>query len=111
MIIFFLYTNKIIPCPEVIMKCNYDYKIDIWSLGCILVELYSKTVLFQSDSVHSLLARVIGIIGPIPEWMYEKGTNANGMFCPEKLLFMKAEAVNDTNPNISTTSAGKKKCM
>ena len=95
--------------PEVIMGCNYDYKIDIWSLGCILAELYSKTVLFQSDSVHSLLARVIGIIGPIPEWMYEKGTNSNGMFCQEKLLFMEAEAANDTNPNISTTSAGKKK--
>ena len=95
--------------PEVIMGCNYDYKIDIWSLGCILAELYSKTVLFQSDSVHSLLARVIGIIGPIPEWMYEKGTNVNGMFCQEKLLYMEAEAVNETNPNISTTSAGKKK--
>ena len=64
--------------PEVIMGCNYDYKIDIWSLGCILAELYSKTVLFMSDSVHSLLARVIGIIGPIPEWMYEKGSTVNG---------------------------------
>ena len=95
--------------PEVIMGCNYDYKIDIWSLGCILAELYSKTVLFMSDSVHSLLARVIGIIGPIPEWMYEKGTTVNGMFCKEKLLFMEANAVNDTNANISTTSVGKKK--
>lgn len=95
--------------PEVIMGCNYDYKIDIWSLGCILAELYSKTVLFMSDSVHSLLARVIGIIGPIPEWMYEKGTTVNGMFCKEKLLFMEADAVNDTNANISTTSVGKKK--
>ena len=95
--------------PEVIMGCNYDYKIDIWSLGCILAELYSKTVLFMSDSVHSLLARVIGIIGPIPEWMYEKGSTVNGMFCKEKLLFMEADAVNDTNANISTTSVGKKK--
>ena len=95
--------------PEVIMGCHYDYKIDIWSLGCILAELYSKTVLFQSDSVHSLLARVIGIIGPIPEWMYEKGTTVKGMFCEEKLLYMEAEAVNDTNANISTNSVGKKK--
>ena len=95
--------------PEVIMGCNYDYKIDIWSLGCILAELYSKTVLFMSDSVHSLLARVIGIIGPIPEWMFEKGTTVNGMFCKEKLLYMEADAVNDTNANISTTSVGKKK--
>ena len=95
--------------PEVIMGCNYDYKIDIWSLGCILAELYSKTVLFQSDSVHSLLARVIGIIGPIPEWMFEKGSTVNGMFCKEKLLYMEADAVNDSNGNISTTSVGKKK--
>ena len=95
--------------PEVIMGCNYDYKIDIWSLGCILAELYSKTVLFMSDSVHSLLARVIGIIGPIPEWMFEEGTTVNGMFCKEKLLYMEADAVNDTNANISTTSVGKKK--
>ena len=63
----------------------------------------------MSDSVHSLLARVIGIIGPIPEWMYEKGSTVNGMFCKEKLLYMEAEAVNETNPNISTTSTGKKK--
>ena len=95
--------------PDVIMGCNYDYKIDIWSLGCILAELYSKNVLFMSDTVHSLLARVIGIIGPIPEWMYEKGSTVNGMFCKEKLLYMEADAVNDTNANISTTSVGKKK--
>ena len=97
--------------PEVIMGCNYDYKIDIWSLGCILAELYSKNVLFQSDSVHSLLARVIGIIGPIPEWMYEKGTNVEGMFCQEKLLYMEADPVNETNPDISTGGSTTKKKM
>ena len=25
--------------PEVILGCSYDYRIDIWSLGCILAEL------------------------------------------------------------------------
>jgi serine/threonine protein kinase len=32
--------------PEVILGCRYDYKIDLWSLGCIIAELYSGNVLF-----------------------------------------------------------------
>lgn len=44
--------------PEVILGCKYDYKIDIWSLGCILAELYTGNVLFNNDSIQSLLARV-----------------------------------------------------
>ena len=31
--------------PEVILGCRYDYKIDMWSLGCILAELYTGYVL------------------------------------------------------------------
>lgn len=48
--------------PEVIIGCKYDYKIDMWSLGCILAELYTGNVLFQNDSIQSLLARVIFIL-------------------------------------------------
>jgi hypothetical protein len=44
--------------PEVILGCKYDYKVDMWSLGCILAELFTGNVLFQNDSVQSLLARV-----------------------------------------------------
>jgi serine/threonine protein kinase len=32
--------------PEVILGCKYDYKIDMWSLGCIIAELYTGYVLF-----------------------------------------------------------------
>ena len=44
--------------PEVILGCKYDYKIDMWSLGCILAELYTGNVIFQNDSIQSLIARV-----------------------------------------------------
>ena len=33
--------------PEVVLRAKYDYKIDVWSLGCILAELLSGAVLFQ----------------------------------------------------------------
>lgn len=73
--------------PEVIIGCKYDYKIDIWSLGCILAELWTGSVLFQNDTVQGLLARVIGIIGPFPEWMMERGRLVGKFFTKEKLLF------------------------
>ena len=27
--------------PEIILGCNYGIEIDLWSFGCIIVELYS----------------------------------------------------------------------
>ncbi|CAK0876177.1 unnamed protein product [Prorocentrum cordatum] len=41
--------------PEVMLGLGYDQKIDIWSLGCIIAELWTGYVLFQNDSVQSLL--------------------------------------------------------
>mmetsp|Transcript_68350 Transcript_68350/g.193685 ORF Transcript_68350/g.193685 Transcript_68350/m.193685 type:complete len:753 (+) Transcript_68350:41-2299(+) len=64
--------------PEVILGLPYDQKVDLWSLGCVLAELWTGYVLFQNDSVQSLLARVVGIIGPIPRAMM-----AAGRFVPQ----------------------------
>ncbi len=44
-------------------------QVDIWSLGCILAELSSGSVLFQNDSLATLLARLEGILGAVPRWM------------------------------------------
>ena len=52
--------------PEVILGAAYDFRIDVWSVGCILAELHTGRVLFQNDSLSSLLARVAGICGPLP---------------------------------------------
>lgn len=35
--------------PEVILEMDYDEKIDIWSIGCILFELYTGKILFDPD--------------------------------------------------------------
>lgn len=68
----------------------------MWSLGCILAELWTGNVLFQNDTVQGLLARVIGIIGPIPEKMFREGKLVNNFFTREKLLYQ------DVNEKILT---------
>jgi serine/threonine protein kinase len=65
--------------PEVILGLPYDARIDIWSLGCILAELYSGYVLFQNDSLATLLARCVGILGPMPARM-RQGRHAHKYF-------------------------------
>ncbi|XP_011625262.1 uncharacterized protein LOC105421050 [Amborella trichopoda] len=80
--------------PEVILGLPYDKKIDIWSLGCILAELCSGNVLFQNDSPATLLARVIGIIGPIEPTMLAKGRDTYKYFTKNHMLY---ERNQDTN--------------
>ena len=41
--------------------------VQIWSLGCVLAEMFTGYVLFQNDSVQTMLARIQGVLGPFPE--------------------------------------------
>lgn len=73
--------------PEVIIGLPYDQKIDIWSLGCILAELYSGDVLFPNDALVILLARVIGMLGPIDIEMLENGQETDKYFTEDFNLY------------------------
>ena len=59
--------------PEVVLGIGYDEKIDVWSVGCILAELWTKNILFYNINIQGMLARIQGIVGPWPEWMLDKG--------------------------------------
>ncbi|RNF06581.1 protein kinase [Trypanosoma conorhini] len=60
--------------PEVIFGCDYDGRIDVWSLGAILVELVTGEVLFTSDTVPEMLARIVYVCGrPFPRRMLWEG--------------------------------------
>lgn len=45
--------------PEMYKDINYDKKIDIWSLGCILYELVTLNVPFNSDNMIGLKKKII----------------------------------------------------
>jgi len=63
--------------PEVILGNGYDTKIDVWSVGCIIAELWTKNVLFYNIHVAGMIARIQSILGPWPEWMLENGTKVS----------------------------------
>ncbi|XP_057979679.1 serine/threonine-protein kinase ppk15-like isoform X1 [Malania oleifera] len=79
--------------PEVILGLPYDQRIDIWSLGCILAELCSGEVLFPNDGIVMLLARMIGMLGPIDLDMLVMGQETHKYFTKEyDLYYMNEEA-------------------
>jgi serine/threonine protein kinase len=48
---------------------SYNQLVDIWSLGCILFEIFTGKVLFVNDSIQTLLTRISAIVGAFPERM------------------------------------------
>ncbi|KAL6131609.1 hypothetical protein ACLB2K_069983 [Fragaria x ananassa] len=80
--------------PEVMLGLSYDEKIDMWSLGCILAELCSGEVLFPNDGIVTILARIIGMLGPIDLDMLVKGQETDKYFTNELDLYHINEETN-----------------
>jgi serine/threonine protein kinase len=64
----------------VVLDAPYDFKIDIWSYGAVLAEMLTGYVLFQNDSIPTMLARIIGILGPFPERLLRAGNDTINYF-------------------------------
>uniref|UniRef100_A0A7S2NG04 Protein kinase domain-containing protein n=1 Tax=Haptolina brevifila TaxID=156173 RepID=A0A7S2NG04_9EUKA len=68
--------------PEVVLGHAYTPKVDLWSLGCILMELLTNRLLFDNRSVQSLLASHIALLGPMPERLLQEGQLSEHYFQP-----------------------------
>ncbi|KAH7314601.1 hypothetical protein KP509_21G010400 [Ceratopteris richardii] len=58
--------------PEVILGSGWSYPCDIWSVACILVELCSGKVLFQTHENLEHLAMMERVFGPIPSYLVRR---------------------------------------
>ncbi|MFS7990050.1 putative dual-specificity kinase CMGC-CLK family [Helianthus anomalus] len=55
--------------PEVILGLGWSYPCDLWSVGCILIELCSGEALFQTHENLEHLAMMERVLGPLPQHM------------------------------------------
>ena len=58
--------------PEMILRIPYDVAIDIWSLGCILVEMRTGKPLFTGNDSKDQLKFIMTCLGNIPPAMQQK---------------------------------------
>ncbi|KAF6763114.1 CMGC/DYRK/YAK protein kinase [Ephemerocybe angulata] len=63
--------------PEVLLGMSYTAAIDMWSLGCIAVELFLGLPLFPGTSEYNQLTRIIEMLGMPPQSMLNLGKQTN----------------------------------
>ena len=51
--------------PEVLLGMSYTAAIDVWSLGCIAVELFLGLPLFPGTSEYNQLTRIVDMLGRV----------------------------------------------
>jgi dual-specificity kinase len=56
--------------PEVILECcRWNERSDIWSIACILIELYTGELLFRTHNNQEHLCLIEKVCGHYPSWM------------------------------------------
>ncbi|EFN58884.1 hypothetical protein CHLNCDRAFT_140792 [Chlorella variabilis] len=67
--------------PEVILGLGWSFPCDLWSMGCILIELLTGDALFQTHENLEHLAMMEAVLGPIPPSMAAAAAdNVRGLF-------------------------------
>ena len=66
--------------PEVLLGLPYSSAIDMWSLGCIVVELFLGLPLFPGSSEYNQVSRIVEMLGMPPTWMLEMGKQSGEFF-------------------------------
>lgn len=52
--------------PEVLLGLPYDLAIDMWSLGCILVEMHTGEPLFAGSNEYDQMMKIVEVLGVPP---------------------------------------------
>jgi dual specificity tyrosine-phosphorylation-regulated kinase 1 len=58
--------------PEVILGLPYTVSIDMWSLGCILVEMHTGEPLFSGSDQFDQMQKIVKVLGMIPDHILDK---------------------------------------
>jgi dual specificity tyrosine-phosphorylation-regulated kinase 1 len=66
--------------PEVLLGLSYSHPIDMWSLGCILVELHTGEPIFSGTDEFDQVTQHCAVLGLPPRAMLEGGRKVKNYF-------------------------------
>ncbi|EGF97941.1 uncharacterized protein MELLADRAFT_51129 [Melampsora larici-populina 98AG31] len=66
--------------PEVILGMNYHMAIDMWSLGCILAELYTGYPIFPGETESEQLACIMEVLGMPDKYLVDRSSRRKLFF-------------------------------
>ncbi|CDW55279.1 dual specificity [Trichuris trichiura] len=66
--------------PEVLLGIAYDMAIDMWSLGCILVEMHTGEPLFSGANEFDQMMKIIEVLGLPPNELLENAPRVEKYF-------------------------------
>lgn len=84
-----LYINK------VLLQMGWSYPADIWSVGCILIELFTGKSIFLTHHNLEHLAMIQKVIGPIDSAFLKTHVDAEGRAKQEILHYFTREKEGD----------------
>lgn len=77
-IIFNYIQSRFYRSPEVLLQCGkYDSAIDIWSLGCIILELLLGEPVFKGKSEEKVVKSIVRVLGFPPSHIVEMAKAKN----------------------------------
>ncbi|XP_040567407.2 serine/threonine-protein kinase minibrain [Lepeophtheirus salmonis] len=66
--------------PEVLLGIPYDLAIDMWSLGCILVEMHTGEPLFSGANEVDQMNKIVEVLGMPPKHLLDQAPKAKKYF-------------------------------
>ncbi|KAG5881271.1 hypothetical protein JTB14_003742 [Gonioctena quinquepunctata] len=66
--------------PEVLFGIPYDLAIDMWSLGCILVEMHTGEPLFSGANEIDQMNKIVEVLGMPPKQLLDQANKTRKFF-------------------------------
>ena len=76
--------------PEVILGMSYHMAIDMWSLGCIMAELYTGFPIFPGENEQEQLSCIMEILG-VPDKEFINRSSRKRLFFGENFLLSRCQ--------------------
>lgn len=73
--------------PEILLASNtkYDSQIDMWSLGCVIAELFLGIPLFPGQNEMNMVCRIVEMLGDMPDRFLQSCRNTKTFFNHKRL--------------------------